>query len=51
MLRTFSSLPLAARMIDGFKRFAPRGEPEGARPASDKIFASPFGNAFPLQRK
>ena len=51
MLRTFSSLPLAARMIDGFKRFAPRGEPEGARPASDKIFASPSGDAFPLQRK
>ena len=44
MLRTFSSLPLAAQMIDGFKIFAPRGEPEGARPASDKIFASPSGD-------
>ena len=51
MLRTFSSLPLAARMIDGFKRFAPRGEPEGARPASVKMFASPSVDAFPLQRE
>ena len=51
MLRTFSSLPLAAQMIDGFQDICAAGEPEGARPASDEIFASPSGDAFPLRRE
>ena len=38
-------------MTGGFKRFEPRGEPEVARPASDKIFASPSGDAFPFEGK
>ena len=37
MLRTFSSLPLAAQMTDGFKRFAPRGSPRGQDPPRIKF--------------
>ncbi len=33
------------------KPFAPQGEPEGARPASDEMFASPQGDAFSLPRE
>ena len=51
MLRTFSSLPLAAQMIDGFQDICAAGEPEGARPASDEIIASPPGDAYPLRRE
>ena len=34
-----------------FKAICAAGEPEGARPASDEIFASPQGNAFSLTRE
>ena len=37
MLHTFSSLPLAAQMIDGFKIFAPRGSPRGQGPPRIKF--------------
>ena len=34
-----------------FEAICAAGEPEGARPASDEMFASPQGNAFSLPRE
>ena len=47
MLRTFSSLPLAAQMIDGFKIFAPRGSPRGQGPPRIKFLHRPLAMPSP----